>query len=83
MTAALLGVMAMQYYFIRESYLQKSQLFDLSVNSALSEVTNKLAKHDAMHFVKQKARAEELKKSREEKRRDQLMAKRQVGSSIK
>lgn len=78
MTAALLGVMAMQYYFIRESYLQKSQLFDLSVNSALSEVTNKLAKHDAMHFVKQKARAEELKKSREEKRRDQLMAKRQV-----
>jgi len=78
MTAALLGVMAMQYYFIRESYLQKSQLFDLSVNSALSEVTNKLAKHDAMHFVKQKAMAEELKKSREEKRRDQLMAKRQV-----
>lgn len=78
MTAALLGVMAMQYYFIRESYLQKSQLFDLSVNSALSEVTNKLAKHDAMHFVKQKAMAEELKKSREEKKRDQLMAKRQV-----
>lgn len=78
MTAALLGVMAMQYYFIRESYLQKSQLFDLSVNSALSEVTNKLAKHDAMHFVKQKARAEELKKSREDKKRDQLMAKRQV-----
>lgn len=78
MTAALLGVMAMQYYFIRESYLQKSQLFDLSVNSALSEVTNKLAKHDAMHFVKQKARAEELKKSQEEKKRDQLIAKRQV-----
>lgn len=78
MTAALLGVMAMQYYFIRESYLQKSQLFDLSVKGALSEVTNKLAKHDAMHFVKQKAMAEELKKSREEKRRDELLAKRQV-----
>jgi len=78
MTAALLGVMAMQYYFIRESYLQKSQLFDLSVKSALSEVTNKLAKQDAMHFVKRKAKAEELNKSRKEKERDQLMAKRQV-----
>lgn len=78
MTAALLGVMAMQYYFIRESYLQKSQLFDLSVKSALSEVTNKLAKQDAMHFVKRKAKAEELNKSRKEKERDQLMAKRPV-----
>ena len=28
MAAALLGVMAMQYYFIQESYRLKSQLFD-------------------------------------------------------
>ncbi|EOR94406.1 two-component regulatory system, sensor kinase protein [Arcticibacter svalbardensis MN12-7] len=78
MSAALFGVIAMQYYFIRESYVQKSQLFDLSVNSSLSEVTNKLAKQDAMLFVKRKAIAEELKKNAEEKRQDRLQAKRQV-----
>ncbi|WP_374166007.1 hypothetical protein [Arcticibacter sp. MXS-1] len=68
MSAALLGVMGMQYYFIHESYIQKSQLFDLSVNNSLSEVSKKLAKRDAMDFIKRKAKAEEeIKNSREKK----------------
>jgi len=71
MSIALFGVMAMQYYFIRESYLQKSQLFDLSVNSALSEVANKLIKQDAKRFVSQKARAEERFKRDQERHREQ------------
>jgi len=66
MSIALFGVMAMQYYFIRESYLQKSQLFDLSVNSALSEVANKLVKHDAKRFVTRKAKDEERLVRKEE-----------------
>ncbi len=55
MSIALLGVMAMQYYFIRESYLLKSQLFDQSVNEALNAVVSKLEKQDAMLFLKRKA----------------------------
>lgn len=71
MGIALFGVMAMQYYFIRESYLQKSQLFDLSVNSALSEVANKLIKHDAKRFVTRKAKDEDRLRRNETFDRDQ------------
>lgn len=66
MSIALFGVMAMQYYFIRESYNQKAQLFDLSINSSLSEVANKLVKQDAKRFVSQKAVAEEQIKMKRE-----------------
>ena len=44
MSLALLGVIAMQYYFIKESYNLKSQLFDQSVNDALNTVSEKLEK---------------------------------------
>ena len=74
MGIALFGVMAMQYYFIRESYLQKSQLFDLSVNSALSEVANKLIKHDAKRFVTRKAKDEDRLRRNEAFDRDQKEA---------
>lgn len=78
MSAALLGVIGMQYYFIHESYLQKSQLFDLSVNNSLSEVAKKLAKRDAMLFVKRKAEAEEELRSSREKTKQQEHARRQA-----
>ena len=70
MSLALFGVMAMQYYFIRESYNQKAQLFDLSINSSLSEVANKLVKQDAKRFVNRKAVAEERLKRRQEIERE-------------
>lgn len=55
MSFALLGVMAMQFYFIKESYNLKSQLFDQAVNDALNNVSAKLEKKEAMIFLAQKA----------------------------
>lgn len=54
---ALLGVMAMQLYFLRQSYKMQSDLFDRDVNEALNSVVSKLAKHDADNFINAKARA--------------------------
>ncbi|MBC7653407.1 MAG: HAMP domain-containing histidine kinase [Oligoflexus sp.] len=62
MSFALIGVMAMQYYFIKESYGLKSQLFDQAVNDALKNVSTKLEKKEAMVFLAQKV-DRELKNS--------------------
>src|SRR5690606_23039363 len=71
MSLALVGVVAMQYYFIRESYHLKSQLFDQSVNESLNAVVSALEKRDALLFLKKKAeekiKLEQTKKSLEEK----------------
>jgi two-component system phosphate regulon sensor histidine kinase PhoR len=56
MSFALLGVMAMQLYFLRQSYQMKSELFDRSVNEALNNVVAKVSKHDALNFLNIKAR---------------------------
>lgn len=66
MCFAMLGVVAMQYYFIKESFILKSQLFDQSVNDALNSVSLKLEKNEAAEFLRRKAEAE--KKSEEERR---------------
>lgn len=52
---ALLGVMSMQLYFLRQSYQMQSDLFDRSVNDALNNVVSKLAKQDAINFLNKKA----------------------------
>jgi two-component system, OmpR family, phosphate regulon sensor histidine kinase PhoR len=54
MALALLGVMGMQYYFLRQSYQLKSQLFDQNVNEALGNVVAKLEKLDANNFLTKK-----------------------------
>jgi len=56
MSFALLGVMTMQVYFLRQSYRMQSELFDRSVNEALSNVVAKISKHDAQNFLNIKAR---------------------------
>ena len=56
MSFALLGVMSMQLYFLRQSYQMQSELFDRSVNEALSNVVAKVSKHDALNFLNIKAR---------------------------
>ena len=48
---ALLGVMAMQFYFLLESYRLKSEIFDHSVSEALSSVVAKIEKQDAINFM--------------------------------
>jgi len=52
---ALLGVMSMQLYFLRQAYQMQSDLFDRSVNDALNNVVSNLAKRDAMNFLNKKA----------------------------
>ncbi len=48
---ALMGVMAMQFYFLYESYHLQSELFDRSVSAALSNVVAKIEKQDAINFM--------------------------------
>ncbi|MEO8886766.1 MAG: HAMP domain-containing sensor histidine kinase [Mucilaginibacter sp.] len=55
MTFALLGVVAMQLYFLTQSYDLQSKLFDRSVNEALNTVVTKLAKQDHINFLNRKA----------------------------
>jgi two-component system phosphate regulon sensor histidine kinase PhoR len=56
MSFALLGVMAMQLYFLRQSYQMQSELFDRSVNEALDNVVSKVGKQDALNFLNTKAK---------------------------
>ncbi|HZX60044.1 MAG TPA: HAMP domain-containing sensor histidine kinase [Mucilaginibacter sp.] len=58
---ALLGVMSMQLYFLRQSYQMQSDLFDRSVNDALNNVVSKLAKRDAMEFLNKKAQQQDTR----------------------
>ena len=53
---ALLGVMGMQLYFLRQSYRMQSELFDRSVNAALDNVVAKIGKQDALNFLNIKAK---------------------------
>src|ERR1700688_4276632 len=55
MSFALLGVMGMQFYFLRQSYQMKSELFDRSVNEALNNVEAKITKQYANNFLNIKA----------------------------
>jgi len=57
MSLALLGVMAMQLYFLRQSYEMQSGLFDRSVNEALNNVVAKISRHDALNFLNIRAKA--------------------------
>src|SRR4051812_36776327 len=56
MSFALLGVMAMQLYFLFQSYYTQRDLFDRSVNEVLSNVVNKVARIDALNFITEKYR---------------------------
>jgi two-component system, OmpR family, phosphate regulon sensor histidine kinase PhoR len=60
MSVALLGVMAMQLYFFKQSFTLKSQLFDHSVNEALSKVAAKVAKYEAYNFLNRNKYHEQL-----------------------
>ena len=52
MSFALLGVVAMQLYFLRQSYEMQSKLFDRSVSEALNNVATKLSRQDAANFIR-------------------------------
>lgn len=50
MTVALLGVMALQYFFIQQSYVQQSRLFDQSVMAAITNVASMAEKKEVMEY---------------------------------
>ncbi|WP_207429261.1 sensor histidine kinase KdpD [Pedobacter sp. SYSU D00535] len=65
MSVALLGVMAMQLYYLKQSYTLKSQLFDQSVNQALSKVAAKIEKYEAYDFLKKRVQEDDEEVLRE------------------
>ncbi len=59
MSFALLGVVAIQLYFLHESYKLQSQLFDHDVKEALNNVADKLTKQDAINFLNSKVQEQD------------------------
>lgn len=72
MSIALLGVMGMQYYFIRETYHQESQLFDEKVNTSLSKVASEIEKSEVLDFAKVQSKVNRDKYIAEQKKQQQL-----------
>jgi two-component system phosphate regulon sensor histidine kinase PhoR len=57
---ALLGVVVMQLYFLRQSYQMQSELFNRSVNEALNSVVAKITKQDALNFLNAKTQSKQM-----------------------
>jgi len=68
MSVALIGVMAMQYYFVRESFIKESKLFDEEVKASLSAVANKIERQEIYDFAREQERQNQ-KKYREDQER--------------
>lgn len=80
MSIALLGVMAMQYYFIQESFKQKSQIFDEAVKASLTAVATKIERIEIYEFAREQERINQEKYRLNQKRQQQkeLLLARQV-----
>jgi len=74
MAVALLGVMGMQYYFIRQSFHLKTQLFDESVMAAMNTVALKVEKDEALRFLNDKESQENKLRERREKEKKRSSA---------
>ena len=72
MSIALLGVVAMQYYFIRETYKQKSALFDEAVNTSLSKVAAEIEKNEVLDYAKIQSKANQVKYEAEQEKQKKL-----------
>lgn len=72
MSIALLGVMGMQYYFIRETYHQESQLFDEKVNTSLAKVASEIEKSEVLDFAKVQSKMNRDKYIEEQRKQQQL-----------
>ncbi len=72
MSIALLGVVAMQYYFIRETYKQKSLLFDEAVNTSLAKVAAEIEKSEVIAFAKVQSKTNQVKYKAEQQKQKRL-----------
>ncbi|HIY77371.1 MAG TPA: hypothetical protein H9825_14095, partial [Candidatus Sphingobacterium stercorigallinarum] len=71
MSIALIGVMAMQYYFIRESFRKESQLFDEEVKASLATVANKIERKEILDFAQEQERLNQEKYRQDQERLQQ------------
>jgi len=71
MSIALIGVMAMQYYFIRESFRQKSKIFDDAVKASLAAVGNKLEQKEIYDFAREQERQNQKRFLESQKEQEQ------------
>ncbi|MBK1440617.1 GHKL domain-containing protein [Parapedobacter sp. ISTM3] len=78
MTVALLGVMAMQYFFIKQSYILKAQLFDESVKAALNAVAAKAEKREVMQLADAQRKNKEKLEREQRKLEEQLRLKTEI-----
>jgi len=78
MTVALLGVMAMQYFFIRQSYILKAQLFDESVKAALNVVAAKAEKKEVEELARAQRQNKEKLEREQRKLEEQLRLKTEI-----
>src|SRR5690606_5482988 len=78
MTVALLGVVAMQYFFIRQSYALKAQLFDESVRAALNSVAAKAEKREVMQLADAQRKNREKLEREQRKLEEQLRLKTEI-----
>ncbi|MCD0487044.1 HAMP domain-containing histidine kinase [Pedobacter sp. MC2016-14] len=74
MTIALLGVVVMQLYYIREAYRLNSQLFEQNVNHALTAVVNKIQRIDAADHINNKDFEIGIKRRQELRNQDILVS---------
>lgn len=72
MSIALLGVMGMQYYFIKDSYKQKSQLFDEAVKASLTTVASTIERQEVLDFSKIQQRQNQENYRQEQERHQKL-----------
>lgn len=73
MSIAVIGVMAMQFYFIKQTYHQKSQIFDEAVHASLSSVASRLERQEVLDFA-QEQQKESLKKQLIEQKKQRELA---------
>lgn len=72
MSIALLGVVAMQYYFIKETYKQKSILFDEAVNTSLAKIAAEIEKTEVLDYAKIQSKANQVKYKAEQEKQKKL-----------
>src|SRR5690606_29697135 len=78
MTFALLGVVAMQYFFIRQSYALKAQLFDESVKAALNAVASKAEKREVLQLAAAQRKNKEKLEREQRRLEEQLRLKTEI-----
>lgn len=71
MSFALIAVMAMQYYFVKESFRQKSKLFDEAVKASLATVVSKIERKEIFDFAREQERVNQERYRLTQERQEQ------------